>query len=108
MERWLIEHQRLYDGDGKPTAAFWKMHAETNPTRLLPRGMAMPTVRVSETAEELIMADENAAIALGMARNLEENDRAYSHLSVTRESLYSYIASLEIRLGIERSIVKRF
>lgn len=105
MERWLLEHQRLYDESGKPTAAFWKEH---NPVQPVSPGQRMKVWYVSEIAEELIVAEDAAAVALGMARNAEENDRAYSHLSVTRETLYSYISQLEAKLGITQTVAKRF
>ena len=66
------------------------------------------TVLISENAEELIQDNENGAIALGMAETPHENDRAYAHLCVTRQSLYDYIANLERRLMIAQTITKRF
>ena len=65
------------------------------------------TIRVSETAHRLIGNVEQTAGAVATAPK-DELSAAYSLLNADRAPLYRYIAGLERRLSITRTITKRF
>ena len=88
-----------------PSDAWKNARPKNSAPRRLPA--AFETVRVSTAADELIEAFKQASFACGAAEG-PRIEKAYSHLNVTAETLYTYLEQLETLAGVERTIIKRF
>lgn len=66
------------------------------------------TTLVSSTLHELVKDMESQAMKVEAATYYKQRDEAYAQLSVTRTSLYHYVADLERRAGIKQSTTLRF
>lgn len=69
---------------------------------------SLTATKVSSTLHELVKDLESQAMAVEAATYYAEQDRRYAALSVTRTSLYRYVADMEKQLGIPQTTTLRF
>lgn len=106
MEKWKIEHQKLYDEDGNPKPLFHKI---TDPRATESKGdPRFPVTRVTRGAHEFVRALEDACVELGQASTWDEVDAAFEAVSLAREALYKHIETLERRDKQDRDTTLRF
>ena len=68
----------------------------------------LTATKCSSTLHELVKDLESQAMAVEASTYYAERDRAYAALSVTRTSLYRYVADMEKQLGIAQTTTLRF
>lgn len=63
---------------------------------------------VSAQLHELVKDLESGAMKVEAATYYKQRDEAYAALTVTRTSLYTYVAELERKAGVTQSVTLRF